>query len=220
MELLTVASAAERLGITTRQVQHLVANGTLTSLARGVIDERSVERYLATRGAFRRRPWQEATAWGAVALLSGREATWMGDTQQSRLRGQLRTLIATELVGRARGRAVVSRYTGHTSTTSRLRDQVVGTSAAAESLGLTATAAVDGYVATGALNTLVAAHGLIRDEAGPFTLRATSMPLDVVAGLAHTAPVLAALDLAESLDVRERRAGVDALTGALERFHG
>lgn len=220
MALLTVAGAAERLGITTRQVQHLVASGILTSLARGVIDERSVERYLATRGAFRWRPWQEATAWGAVALLSGREATWMGDTQQSRLRGQLRALNATELVGRTRGRAVASRYTGHTSTTSRLRGQVVDTSAAAESLGLTATATVDGYVATGALDALVAAHGLIRDEAGPFTLRATGMPLDVVAGLAHSAPVLAALDLAESLDVRERRAGVDALTQALERFRG
>ncbi|UWZ55056.1 hypothetical protein Daura_01870 [Dactylosporangium aurantiacum] len=201
--MLTVAGAAERLGITTRRVQYLVAGGILTSPARGVIDELPVERYLATRGGFRWRAWQEATAWGAVALLSGREVNWMGNTQQSRLRGQLRTVNAAELVGRARERAAVSRYTGHTGTADRLRGQVVDTSAAAESLGLTATAAVDGYVATGALDGLVAAHGLIHDEAGPFTLRATGMPLDVVARLAHTAPVLAALDLAESLDVRE-----------------
>lgn len=97
---------------------------------------------------------------------------------------------------------------------------MVDTSAAAEALGLTATAAVDGYVAAGDLDALVARHGLIRDDAGPFTLRATGMAIDVVADLARTGPVVAALDLAESLDVRERRAGVDALTDALERFRG
>ncbi|MEV4507451.1 hypothetical protein AB0K00_00635 [Dactylosporangium sp. NPDC049525] len=218
MELLTVASAAQRLGVTTRRVQHLVASGQLRMLARGVVDETSVERYLASRGDFRGRPWLEPTAWGAVALLSGRDAAWMGESQRSRLRGKLRTLGARELAGRARGRAVVSRYTGHTSTAGRLRGQVVDTSAAAEALGLTATAAVDGYVAAGELDALVARHGLVRTDAGPFTLRATGMPLDVVTDLAHSATVLAALDLAESLDIRERSAGIDALTGALERF--
>jgi excisionase family DNA binding protein len=218
MALLTVANAAERLGVSTRRVQHLVANGTLTALARGVIDETSVDRYLASRAGFRGRSWSEATAWGAVALLSGRDASWMGDSQRSRLRSRLRIRTAGDLAGRARGRAVVSRYTGHTSTASRHRDQVVDTSAAAEALGLTATAAVDGYVAAGALDVLIARHGLVRDDAGPFTLRATGMPLDVVAEVAHAGPVLAALDLAESLDVRERRAGVEALTRALERF--
>ncbi|WP_327006824.1 helix-turn-helix domain-containing protein [Dactylosporangium sp. NBC_01737] len=220
MALLTVAEAAERLGVTVRRVQHLVAGGTLRSVARGVVDEASVERYLASRGGFRWRPWSEPTAWGAVALLSGRDAAWMGESQRSRLRGRLRELSAGELAGRARGRAEASRYTGHTSTAGRLRGQVVDTSAAAEALGLTATAAVDGYVAAGDLDALVARHGLIRDDAGPFTLRATGMAIDVVADLARTGPVVAALDLAESLDVRERRAGVDALTDALERFRG
>jgi hypothetical protein len=216
MELLTVAEAAARLGVTVRRVQHLAADGTLRMLARGVVDEISVERYLTSRAGFRWRPWSEPTAWGAVAVLSGRDAAWMGRSQRSRLRGQLRTLPAGELAARARGRAFASRYTGHTSTASRLRPQVV--EASTEALGLTATTAIDGYVATGALDGLVARHGLVRDDAGPFTLRATGMPLDVVADLAHASPVLAALDLAESLDVRERRAGVDTLTAALERF--
>jgi hypothetical protein len=220
MELLTVAGAAQRLGVTTRQVQHLVASGALRMLARGVVDETSVERYLASRGGFRWRPWSEPTAWGAVALLSGRDAVWMGASQRSRLRRRLSAMNAEELAGHARGRAVVSRYTGHTSTASRLRPRVVDTSGAAEALGLTATAAVDGYVAAGELDAIVAGHGLIRDDAGPFTLRAVGMPLDVVADLARTAAALAALDLAGSLDVRERRAGLDALTGALEQLRG
>jgi hypothetical protein len=218
MELLTVAGAAQRLGVTSRRVQHLVANGTLRALARGVIDETSVERYLASSGGYRLRPWSEATAWGAVALLSGHEAAWMGGSQRSRLRGRLRALSSGELAGRARGRAVASRYAGHRSTASRLRGQVVDTSAAGVALGLTATATVDGYVAAGDLDALVARHGLVHDDAGPFTLRATGMPLGIVAELAHAGPVLAALDLAESLDIRERRVGIETLTSALERF--
>ena len=218
MELVTVGDAAARLGVSTRQVQHLVAAGALRSLARGVIDATSVERYLASRGGHRWRAWSGPTSWGAVALLSGRDAGWVGTSQRSRLRGQLRAMAAEELVGRARGRAVASRYIGHSSTAGRLREQVVDTSRAGEALGLTATAAVDGYVAAGELDAIVARHGLVRDEAGPFTLRVTGMPLDVVAELAGAGPVLAALDLAESLDVRERRAGLDALTSALDRF--
>ncbi len=218
MGLLTVAEVADRLGVTVRRVQHLAATGVLRSLARGVIDETSVDRYLAGRAGFRWRPWSEPTAWAAADLLSGRDAEWMGDSQRSRLKSRLRTLSAGELAGRARGRAVVWRYTGHPSTAGRLRGQVVEPSTAA--LGLTATAAVDGYVAADALDALVARHGLVRDDAGPFTLRATGMPLAVVAAVAQAGPVLAALDLAGSLDVRERRAGGDALTGALERFRG
>ena len=215
-----MAAAAQRLGVSTRRVQHLVASGTLRMLARGVVDETSVERYLATHRGFRWRPWSEPTSWGAVALLSDRDAAWMGDSQQSRLRGRLRAVNAGELAGRARARAVVSRYTGHTSTAGRLRGHVVDTAAAAEALGLTGTAAVDGYVAAGELDAIVARHGLIRDDGGAFTLRATGFPLDLVTDLARGGTVLAALDLAESLDVRERHAGLDALTGTLERFRG
>ncbi|MEU0553221.1 hypothetical protein [Dactylosporangium sp. NPDC006015] len=218
MELVTVGDAAARLGVSTRQVQHLVAAGVLRSLARGVIDAMSVERYLVSRGSYRWRAWSSPTSWGAVALLSGHDAGWVGTAQRSRLRRQLHAMAAEELVGRARGRAVASRYTGHTSTAGRLRGQVVDTSRASEALGLTATVAVDGYVAAAELDAIAARHGLIPDEAGPFTLRATDMPLDVVAQLASAGPVLAALDLAESLDVRERRAGLDALTSALARF--
>lgn len=47
--MLAVSEAAERLGVSTRQVQHLVARGELRSLARGVVDETSVERLLAVR---------------------------------------------------------------------------------------------------------------------------------------------------------------------------
>jgi len=78
MTLLAVSKAAERLGVSSRQVRHLAASGELRLLARGVVDEASVDRLLVVRGQSHRRAWSEATAWGAVGLLSGADAAWMG----------------------------------------------------------------------------------------------------------------------------------------------
>jgi len=220
MSLLAVSEAAERLGVSTRQVQHLVARGELRSLARGVVDETSVERLLAVRRSSHTRAWAESTAWAAVALLSGQEAGWLGESQRSRLRGRLRGLGAEEVVERARGRAIVSRFVAHRSAGERLLAELVDTSSAAERLGLAATNAIDGYLATTEVNAVVSRHGLIRDDTGSVTLRATTRDLDVVRDLVSAGDVLAALDLAESLDVRERRAGIDALDRALGEFRG
>ena len=220
MTLLAVAQAAERLGVSTRQVQQLAARGELRLLARGVVDENSVDRYLSVRGGYHRRAWSEATAWGAVALLSGMTPTWMGESQRSRLKGRLRTLSGSELVERSRERSEVTRYAGHASTAARIRTELVDTAGAAKSLGLADTNSVDGYLASGALAAVVARHGLVRDDTGNFTLRATTMDLDVIAQLARAATVLAALGLAESVDARERQVGLDALDDALARFRG
>jgi hypothetical protein len=220
MSLLAVSEAAERLGVSTRQVQHLVAQGELRSLARGVVDETSVERLLAVRRGSHTRAWAEPTAWAAVALLSGRAAGWLGESQRSRLRGRLRGLGAEELVERARGRAVVSRFIAHRSADVRLRAELVDTSSTSVRLGLAETNAIDGYLATTDLKAVVSRHGLVRDDTGSVTLRATSMDLDVIRDLDSAGDVLAALDLAESLDVRERRAGIDELDRALGEFRG
>lgn len=220
MSLLAVSEAAERLGVSTRQVQHLVARGGLRQVARGVLDETSVDRLLAVRGGSHKRAWSEATAWGAVSLLSGAEAEWMGESQRSRLKGRLRRLSAAELVERARERAEVTRYRAHSRAGQYLLGELVYATDVAGRLGLAATNDIDGYLAADDLAGVVARHGLIRDDEGRVTLRATSMDLDAVRDLGKRSVVLAALDLAESLDVRERRAGLDALDRALEEFRG
>jgi hypothetical protein len=219
MTLLAVTEAAERLGVSSRQVRHLAASGELRLLARGVVDEASVDRLIAVRSGSHRRAWSEQTAWGAVALLSGADATWMGESQRSRLKGRLRGLSGAQLVERARDRAVMSRYAGHASTAARLRAEVINTTEAARGLGLAETSVVDGYIGAESLDELVTRHGLIRDDGGNYTLRATTMDLAVVKELAQ-GTALAALDLAESLDVRERRVGLAALDEALARFRG
>lgn len=201
-------------------MQHLVTRGELRSLARGVIDETSVERLLAVRGGSHRRAWAEATAWGAIALLSGGDASWIGESQRPRLKARLRALNAAEFIERTRERADVTHYAAHASTGERLLDEPVHTSDKAGQIGLAATNSVDGYLAASDVAGVVSRHGLIRDDDGQVTLRATTMDLEVVRNLAQHGTVLAALDLAESLDIRERRAGVDELDRALEEFRG
>lgn len=220
MTILAVSEAAERLGVSTRQVQHLVARGDLRQVARGVLDETSVERLLAVRGGSHRRAWSTETAWGAVALLSGADAEWMGETQRSRLKARLRALGASDLVERARERAEVTRYAAHSSAGQYLFAELVYAADDAGRLGLAATSNIDGYLAAADVAGVVSRHGLIRDNEGRVTLRATSMDPEVIRDLAQRSVVLAALDLAESLDVRERRAGLDALDRALESFRG
>jgi hypothetical protein len=219
MEFVAATDAARRLGVTTRQVQYLVARGDLRAVARGLIDRASLDRHIATRQGSRRRAWSETTAWAAATILSDLPAPWLGPTQHSRLKSTLRRLTAVELVSRTRGRAHVHRYQGHSRAAKRLRDELVDTSGAAAALGLTEAAdRVDGYVAAHELNKLVARHALIDDADGQYTLRATEMDLATVRALAENAPVLGALDLAESLDIRERQTGLNFLDYKLKQL--
>ena len=220
MGLLGVSAAAERLGVSTRQVQNLVTRGDLRQVARGVIDETSVERLLAVRGDSHERAWSEPTAWGAVALLSGADAEWMGERQRARLKTRLRGLSGVGLVERARGRALVTRYRAHSSAGRYPQGELVYPANVAGKLGLADTNNIDGYLAAADVDGVMTRHGLTRDDEGRVTLRATTMNLDLVRDLSRRGVVLAALDLAESLDVRERRAGLDALDQALEGFRG
>lgn len=219
MELMSVSDAADQLGVSTRQVQHLVDSGDLRRRVPGYVDQTSVELLTAVRRGSHTRAWSEPTAWGAVALLSGITPGWMGESQRSRLKARLRTMAPSDLVERTRNRARVSRYSGHPATHARLREELVDTSMSATALGLAETNAVDGYLASVALDDVVTRHGLISDDRGRLTLRATTTDLTIVSDLASRSTVLAVLDLAGSLDRRESQTGLDALNESLHQFN-
>ncbi|MCL1870022.1 MAG: hypothetical protein FWF90_06365 [Promicromonosporaceae bacterium] len=218
MPLVAVRDAAERLGVSARQVQYLVAQGELTALARGAIDSESIDRLVAVRGQRHSRAWSPETAWGGVAILSGLDAPWMGGTQRSRLKARLRSMGAADLVERTRDRAEVVQYAGHSSVAERLKQRIIDTGASRSRLGLADITAVDGYVDANELEDLARSFGLARDTSGRVTLRATAFPIDTITRIADAGTVLAALDLAGSLEVRERTAGLDTLTYALEKL--
>jgi hypothetical protein len=216
-EVLSTRDVAARLHLSPRQVQRLVAHGDLRQPVRGVLDADSVDRYEATTRGARRRPWSPETAWAAVALLSGVTPTSLQGSQLSRLRGRLRAISAEDLVERARARAEVTRWLAHRSTVPRLRPDVI---TPARALGLAAVpdTGVDGYVPVDRVAGLVTAHGLVDDLGrGQVTLRATAEHPGLVRDLAERG-VLAALDLATSLDPRERRVATDALQVVLDRY--
>lgn len=217
-DLVGVEEAAKLLGVTARQVRYLADRGELALVARGIVDRTSLERHMATRQGSRVRAWSQETAWAALALLSGLEVNWLGQVQKSRLRAALRKIDARELISRARDRARVHHFSGHASTASRLRREVVSVGLAGD-LGLVGDAGqFDGYVRLDELNSLIARHGLSEDANGRYCLRATTFDMREIANLAAAGEVLAAIDAAESLDARERAVGIDALQQALESF--
>jgi hypothetical protein len=216
-ELMRTTEAAERLGVTVRHFNVLVESGQIIRVGAGLVDRASVERYLASHSGGRKRVWAEHTAWGAIALLSGEQAPWLGQVQRSRLRSALRQVTETDdLLTRLRGRAQVTTCTGHRSVADRLRHDLVTVDRSR--LGLVEDAAVvDGYLAADDLDNAVQRYRLREDASGAITLRATSFDLDTVRRLAH-GRALGAIDAATSLDPRERGLGERALRTVLETF--
>lgn len=86
MSLIATSAVAQRLGVSVRQVQRLVRDGSLHGVGPSRIDLESVLRYEQTVSGHRGRAWSEATAWAAVALVSGVEVDWLGQPQLSRAR--------------------------------------------------------------------------------------------------------------------------------------
>lgn len=220
-EFLTIGETANALGVSTRHARRLADSGALSRVARGLIDRTSVDRYRQSQRQGRTRSWAEHTAWGAIALLAGQEAVWLGAPQTSRLRHNLREIAAAhdvdDLATRMRDRAQVHTYEAHRAALPRLRETVAATNPRA--LGITAAVdeSIDGYVAADDLDALVRTLGLRADASGPVTLRVTGFDFDHVRALVDTS-VVAALDAATSIDPRVRGVGRRTLAELLESY--
>lgn len=71
MKDLSLAEAADRIGVSQRQARNLVTSGNIVLTARGVVDADSVSAFLRDRGLVARRVWSKETAWAAIGLLAG-----------------------------------------------------------------------------------------------------------------------------------------------------
>lgn len=221
MALMSTRQAAERIGVSARHVQRLVASGALTAVGIDRLDATSVEQWIAQRRGGRVRTWEEATAWAAVSLLEDGAAEWLGQSQRSRLRSVLAGTTSAELATRARNRAQVRRYFAHPQALTHLTGSVITSGALTGIGGLTPrTDRLDGYVEDDVVPRLVSRFRLQPDPTGTVTLRETGMPRNVVVELARgRRHVLAGLDLAESVEARERSAGHRILDRALATLH-
>jgi excisionase family DNA binding protein len=229
-EAMTSDEVARLLGVSARQVQRLVETGELLEAGRVgrslLIDAVSVN-LLQAKGSQRGRPWNARTVWTALDLLSGVASDAMSSSQRWHLRERMKTMTAADLVRVSRHRADVHRFRASDSFLPRIRDEVALTAATAltadaqlaRCLGLAAggRSSVDGYVGRADLDRIVSTYHLADDQGGNVVLRVVE---DVATarrgGIVDSAT--GALDLAESLDPRERSAGrreLDRLLRAL-----
>lgn len=219
-QLLSTEAAARRLGLSRRQVTNLVRDGALAAVARDALVETSVARYAASRhrGASRR-VWAQATAWQALALLSGVEVRLIGQSQRSRVKAQLREMDAERLVRAVRNRARTVRCVGHLSMAGRISSELIDVSADDAALGLAVKATrVDGYASSAnAERVMRKFHLRIDAAADDAALLRVVEDVDIahVREIVEASTVVAAVGLAESVDVRERTVGLERLDSAL-----
>lgn len=212
----TVQQAACVLEVSPRQVRRLADAGAITRVARGLIDQDSVERYRWSKHLGRTRAWAPPTAWAAVAILAGQRATWLGGAQTSRLCQALSKITDVDnLLTRMRERANVHTFDAHRAALPRLRDRVE--TSAFQALGISDPGGdnLDGYLPAEHLEHVVSSMSLRAAPGGTVTLRVTDFDFDRVRELVAT-PVVAALDAATSTDPRLRGVGHRMIHSLLE----
>ena len=221
--MLTVGQAAERLGVGQEQVRRLIRAGKLAARKVGrtlVLDDDAVDgraRLPITAG----RALAPRTAWAALWQLSGEDVDWLSAADRSRLVARLRGYDAERLVAAARERA--ERYELRVLPAYRQRvlaaDGVVPsglTAAAAVGANIVAAEATDEvYCAAGKLTALRRELGLSDRGQPNLVVRVTRYDRLDLTGRAHMPAAVVAVDLAESAEVRTRRAGLDMLAAAL-----
>lgn len=218
------AEAGRQLGLSVRQVQRLTESGVLVQVGSvgrtKLIDAESVHRVKA-QGLRRGRPWSAETIAAALDVLTEGDTTRLSSVERKRLRERLAGQSAEDLVRATRPRAKARRYRASASFLDRLRKEVALTGASAIDndtalakefgLGQGAQVNVDGYVDRTAADRLIRVCHLIADAQGNVTLRVTDID-----SLMTTSALAVAMDLAESLDPRERSAGLTFLRQRLK----
>lgn len=214
VEQMTSAEAAQLLGVSSRQVARLVAAGDLTqvrTVGRALLIDPTSVRRLHNTGVWQGRPWAGETTKAAIDILTDGHTDRLTQTERSRVRARLRRMSAQRFTQAMSRRAQVRRYRASISFLDTLRQSVTltGSSAVdadrgvASRFGLAGAVrdTVDGYVDPATARRLVRQFHLVDDINGNVTLRVVAA---VPAGRPVVDDVTVALDLAESLDVRER----------------
>jgi excisionase family DNA binding protein len=167
---ISVAEAAERVGVSSRRIRERIAQGDLVARRVGrawVLDEVQLGR--SERVA---RPMSERVAWAFLDLLGGGRGEGVSQPEQSRLRkkrellrnGDAPALLRSWLPNRAR----VRRYAASAMDLPALRDdpRVVCSGVSDPRSGLAAAGTVEGYIAARDLEVLAREY-LLSDKGQP-----------------------------------------------------
>ncbi|WP_448638676.1 helix-turn-helix domain-containing protein [Geodermatophilus sp. URMC 63] len=225
--MLTVDQAAARLGVSAQEVRRLVRAGTLSAQRVGrtlVLSDEAVDER-ARLDIAPGRVLSAPVAWATLWELSGERADWLERSGRSRVQARLRDTDAEHLVAATRDRA--DRYELRVLPAYRDRvlareGVVVSGLSAADAVRadiVAAIAAVEVYCTAATLAGLRRDLGLSDRGEPNLVVRVPRFDALPLTGRAHMPTAVVAVDLAESADVRTRRAGLDLLAGALAATH-
>lgn len=218
----SVAQAAQLLGVSEHQVRALIKDGELDSTRIServqIIEANSVLRYqqlFAGKG----RPLAPAIAFAALGEVSGQPIETLSYQQKRRLHQKLKIISPAKLVWQTRKRKNTKRFRCSQSFVEEVANDLVlsGVSAVDNSFDLTADSyTTEGYCREIATPALIVKYFLEEDPQGNVVLHCCQempwpnieqMPVGVVAA-----------DLAESLNSRERAAGLAKLEELLNGY--
>ena len=246
--LLTREEAAARLSVSTQRISALCSNHLLTTYTFGsrkiLISLDSVNRY-KQQNYKSGRAYAPSLAFAALFMLSGCEVSWINRQQKYRIEAYLRSITPQELVNRSKNRAKTIEYWCRKSRLAELSNHLILSAATgnmSSQFQLIKTDKIEGYVSSNNLVDLINKFHLKKSEDGADSsiinvrlrviedsdvfdfirqnvssriteeTRATStksfMPIAVCAA-----------DLAESLDVRERQAGLNMLSKLITEYN-
>jgi excisionase family DNA binding protein len=218
-QLLTVADAAQQLGISPARVRELVHSGQLRAQQPGrelLVDADSVNRRAQVVRPVAGRPLSPRMAWALLWRLSGMRAPWLAASEHSRLRKYVRRLDLERWPQMLSRRADVYQVRMLPGPLDRLRNDpqaALGGVSAAMHYGLDLVSPVDEielYVERERFEALVEAKRIKLDPQAPNVLiRVPTIPSVLAldgeyAGFAL--PAAAAADLADAGDERSVRA--------------
>lgn len=220
----STAEAADRLGVSQRQVRNMIVHGQLEVLGNVTSHLVSIDSLLRACQVPRRagRAWSPRIAWAALAILGGADAGWLQPSERYRLRQALKTRSVDEVMAAARNRATVRKFRATPDTISRLREYVAATGGTALQdadvaavFGLASGGGfLDGYVPMGVADEMAESFHMEEGANGNVTLR----EVDFEDALSSDVPIAAiALDLAESVATREHSAGRSVLEKLLQK---
>lgn len=229
---MTTKEAGAELSISADGVRKLIDSGTLavsTRVGRNILIDRTAVLRLKNRGTRVGRPWSAASAWAALALISGKDTGWIDSQTRYRLRRRLLGITALDLAALASRKDASTRYRVMPSEIDGLRRRLLltGSAAMAEAavasqFGLVAglNGNCEGYVLASEADHLVQDYFMVPDPEGNVTLRVIDSNVSVTQD--ELATVVVAVDLMDSLASRERKAGESVLESILKKWqdHG
>lgn len=219
---MTTSQAAEATGLTAHRIGCLARAGEIEAAKSGntlLVDAASLQAYKnANQG--RGRPVDARTAYGALWMLSGLDANWLTYAQARRLVIRLEGASAESLSWQLRKRAQILRFRASASFLDAAKGKLILSGVSSSLLGsfglLQSGGKVEGYIAEDKVDAIVSSCFLQEDPQGNVAIHAAPwLPGELGAEM----PVAAvAADLAQSLDTREREAGIDMLRRLLDGY--